>query len=45
MGLKALSPGEEALALHLRASRIAFEREVRVVPGRRWRFDFKATIC
>lgn len=38
---KARSPGEESLALHLRAAGIAFEREVSVVPGRGWRWDFK----
>jgi very-short-patch-repair endonuclease len=35
-----LSPGEEELALHLRAHGIAFEREVRFDPDRLWRFDF-----
>lgn len=34
------SPGEEELALHLRAHKIAFQREVRIVPGRRYRWDF-----
>ena len=37
---KALSEGEETLALHLRARKIHFEREVALIPGRRWRFDF-----
>lgn len=34
------SPGEAALALHLRVEGIPFEREVRLVPDRRWRWDF-----
>ncbi len=38
--MKKLSEGEETLALHLRAHGIAFEREVRLVPGRGWRWDF-----
>lgn len=40
---KALSPGEETLALHLRANHIPFEREVCLVPGRKWRVDFLLT--
>jgi very-short-patch-repair endonuclease len=35
-----LSPGEEALALHLRAHGIPFQREVCLIPGRKWRVDF-----
>ncbi len=35
-----LSPGEELLALHLRANHIAFEREICPIPGRKWRVDF-----
>lgn len=34
------SPGEAALALHLRAYHIPFEREVEFDPKRRWRVDF-----
>lgn len=37
---KALSPGEETLALHLKAEGIRFEREYQFHPGRKWRFDF-----
>lgn len=37
---KALSAGEETLALHLRASNIEFEREVCLITGRKWRVDF-----
>ena len=37
---KPLSAGEEALALHLRAEGIPFEREYIFHPRRRWRFDF-----
>jgi hypothetical protein len=37
---KALSVGEETLALHLRADGIEFQREVELVPGRKWRWDF-----
>lgn len=37
---KAGSPGEEGLALHLRAYGIPFEREACLVPGRKWRADF-----
>lgn len=40
MPVQALSPGEEAMALHLRANRVTFEREVCLIPGRKWRFDF-----
>lgn len=38
--LKRLSPGEEALAMQLKAHGIEFEREFRFAPPRRWRFDF-----
>ena len=38
--LPVLSVGEETLALHLRAHRIPFEREVCLIPGRNWRVDF-----
>lgn len=34
------SPGECALALHLRANGIDFDREVCLIPGRKWRVDF-----
>ena len=34
------SIGEETLALHLRAHNIPFDREVMLVPGRKWRWDF-----
>jgi very-short-patch-repair endonuclease len=34
------SDGEETLALHLRAAKIPFDREVMFWPGRRWRADF-----
>lgn len=37
---QAKSVGEETLALHLRCAEIPFEREVALVPGRRWRWDF-----
>lgn len=37
---KPLSPGEELLALHLRAEGIKFEREVQLISGRRWIYDF-----
>lgn len=30
----------DLLAMHLKAARIRFEREVRFHPTRRWRFDF-----
>lgn len=35
-----LSVGEETLALHLRAHKIPFEREVCLIDGRKWRWDF-----
>lgn len=35
-----MSIGEETLALHLRAYKIPFEREVCLIPGRKWRVDF-----
>ncbi|MGD0771744.1 MAG: hypothetical protein ABSC05_02865 [Candidatus Solibacter sp.] len=37
---KALSPGEEAFALHCRAEKISVTREYEFFPGRKWRFDF-----
>jgi len=37
---KPLSPGEEALALHLKGDGIAFEREYKFHPARKWKFDF-----
>ena len=37
---KALSPGEEAFALHLRAKYLTPEREFQFCPARKWRFDF-----
>ena len=37
---KALSPGEETLAGHLRAYRIPFEREYSISPKTKHRFDF-----
>lgn len=37
---KALSPGEELLAFHLKQYNIPFEREVEFCPGRNWKFDF-----
>jgi len=38
--MKSLSVGEETLSLHLRAHGIPFEREVCLVSGRKWRWDF-----
>lgn len=38
--LKKLSPGEEMLAMQLKACGVEFEREYRFAPPRRWRFDF-----
>ncbi len=35
-----MSDLEEHLAFELRALKIPFEREVRLIPGRRFRFDF-----
>lgn len=35
-----MSAGEELLALHLRAEKIPFRREVIFHPTRKWRFDF-----
>ena len=35
-----MSLGEETLALHLKAYKIPFEREVKLIPGRKWRVDF-----
>jgi very-short-patch-repair endonuclease len=37
---KPLSPGEEAMALHLKAHNIPFEREVKFYPLRNWKVDF-----
>lgn len=37
---KAESPGEAALAFHLKCHKIEFEREVVFAPPRKWRFDF-----
>ncbi len=37
---KKLSPGEETLALHLRAHKIAFVREYEFAPPHRYRADF-----
>ena len=37
---KAGSPGEEGFALHCHLHGITFEREVCLVPGRKWRWDF-----
>jgi hypothetical protein len=37
---KELSEGEETLALHLRANKIPFQREISLIPGRKWRADF-----
>ena len=34
------SKGEEALALHLRVDKILHEREVKLIPGRKWSWDF-----
>jgi hypothetical protein len=38
--MKRLSVGEETLSLHLREHGIPFEREVCLVSGRKWRWDF-----
>lgn len=38
-----MSEGEELLAFQLRAAGIAFAREWRFAPPRRWRFDFVLT--
>ena len=35
-----VSKGEEAFALLLKSYKIAFEREFKFHPSRRWRFDF-----
>jgi very-short-patch-repair endonuclease len=35
-----VSAAEEEMALHLKAHKIAYEREYRFHPERRWRFDF-----
>lgn len=34
------SPGESLLELHLRAYKIPFQREIELIPGRKWRVDF-----
>jgi very-short-patch-repair endonuclease len=34
------SVGEETLALHLRAHKVEFDREVCLIRGRKWRYDF-----
>ena len=34
------SEGEETLDLHLRANKIEFDREVALIPGKKWRVDF-----
>lgn len=39
-GVKEESPGECELDLHLRAHAINFDREVELIPGRKWRVDF-----
>jgi very-short-patch-repair endonuclease len=35
-----LSPGEEAFAFHCHLLNLKPEREVKLIPGREWRFDF-----
>ena len=37
---KPLSPGEATMEQHLRCHGISFDREVRLIPERRWRADF-----
>lgn len=37
---KRLSPGEESLAMQLKAEKISFQREFKFHPLRKWRFDF-----
>jgi very-short-patch-repair endonuclease len=37
---KPLSTGEERLAFHLRANGINFDREVPLIAGRKYRYDF-----
>lgn len=37
---KELSVGEEEFALHCRVKNLTPEREVKLIPGREWRFDF-----
>jgi len=37
---QAPSVGEETLALHLSAYGLKYEREVCLIPGRKWRWDF-----
>lgn len=39
-GAKVPSEGEATLSIHLKASNIAFEREFRFHPKRKWRSDF-----
>ena len=38
---QAKSIGEEALALHLKACGLEYEREVCLIQGRKWRWDFR----
>lgn len=35
-----LSSGEELMALHLECYKIPYQREVMLIPGRKWRVDF-----
>lgn len=37
---KPLSPGEEGLDLALRLNKIAFQRQVKLVAGKKWAWDF-----
>lgn len=37
---QALSSGEEAFAMHCKVEGLTPEREVELIPGRKWRFDF-----
>lgn len=37
---QAMSTGEETLALHLKAYGLRYEREVCLIQGRKWRWDF-----
>jgi hypothetical protein len=38
--MKKLSVGEETMAQHLRAEKIPFQREVKLIPGRKSKVDF-----